>query len=594
MKHLLFILCLHLGLTQVQSTTYTVYNFSDLVSAINNVNSSGSGITSQINFATQVVEVTANLPAINNSVEINGLMGNGIKSIIKANGYDLFLLSGQNSSYSKISNLIFIQGKTYISLVNESSNNVIENNSFYHAKGAETGTNTAQISNFHYSPFITISTSQNLVKGNTIGRPSEDLPSLNIPGFPTNNNYSFTDVFRVFLIGVSTCPFGGSCFAPINPSFNVIDDNVFLVSTMTSNTRCVIRNWAQGTTIRHNDFLVPYTNTSAGASIIDNSPTSNALLLTPEQGNFAKPRPVIKDLSLRPRPSDPCKYDYILSGTAQPFDDIDIFYPELYLGSTTADVSGNWEILLNPLYDPLIPEQNVQLLIQNGMFMASATNTVVEYDEYDDDDNIRLQSTVKNVFIGCVGNTSFSTPYTTKLGVMDIASDFTTSTLSCIRGITPQRTKKYLIGAWVKYTPPSSTPILSYHRKAYIKVSFAGSNQAAALFTPNGNIIDGWQRIEGVFTVPADATDVLFDLVNNADTDEVYFDDIRLHPFDANMKTFVYDERKLRLVSEMDENNYATIYEYDNSGRLIRVKKETEQGTYTIKETKNGDVKNTQ
>ena len=35
----------------------------------------------------------------------------------------------------------------------------------------------------------------------------------------------------------------------------------------------------------------------------------------------------------------------------------------------------------------------------------------------------------------------------------------------------------------------------------------------------------------------------------------------------------------------LDENNYATFYEYDLERNLIRVKKETERGIKTIKET---------
>jgi hypothetical protein len=66
----------------------------------------------------------------------------------------------------------------------------------------------------------------------------------------------------------------------------------------------------------------------------------------------------------------------------------------------------------------------------------------------------------------------------------------------------------------------------------------------------------------------------------------VYFDDIRIVPFNANMKSFVYNPINLRLMAELDENNYATFYEYDDEGTLIRLKKETERGIKTIKETR--------
>ena len=40
-------------------------------------------------------------------------------------------------------------------------------------------------------------------------------------------------------------------------------------------------------------------------------------------------------------------------------------------------------------------------------------------------------------------------------------------------------------------------------------------------------------------------------------------------------------------MAELDENNYATFYEYDDEGTLIRLKKETVEGIATLKENRN-------
>ena len=58
------------------------------------------------------------------------------------------------------------------------------------------------------------------------------------------------------------------------------------------------------------------------------------------------------------------------------------------------------------------------------------------------------------------------------------------------------------------------------------------------------------------------------------------------------MKSFVYDPVSLRLMAELDANNYATFYEYDDQGNLIRVKKETERGIVTLKESRSVYTKN--
>ena len=72
---------------------------------------------------------------------------------------------------------------------------------------------------------------------------------------------------------------------------------------------------------------------------------------------------------------------------------------------------------------------------------------------------------------------------------------------------------------------------------------------------------------------------------------DCYFDDVRFYPYNGNMKSFVYDEDTQRLMAELDENNYATFYEYDLEGGLVRVKKETERGVFTIQETRSNTYK---
>jgi hypothetical protein len=91
--------------------------------------------------------------------------------------------------------------------------------------------------------------------------------------------------------------------------------------------------------------------------------------------------------------------------------------------------------------------------------------------------------------------------------------------------------------------------------------------------------------------MPAGTTELKIELVNNDEMVDVYFDDIRIHPFNASMKSYVYDASTLLLSAELDDNNFATIYEYDNEGQLIRIKKETERGIMTIQESRSNNPK---
>lgn len=137
---------------------------------------------------------------------------------------------------------------------------------------------------------------------------------------------------------------------------------------------------------------------------------------------------------------------------------------------------------------------------------------------------------------------------------------------------------RYVISAWVK---EEGNVKASTYTNGELRVT-SGTNPPET-FYGSGQIIDGWQRIEG--TVYTDNIGNLkIELISTEGN--VYFDDIRVFPFDGSMVTYVYDPKTLRLVAELDERNYAKIYEYDEEGKLVRVKKETEKGIMTIQENR--------
>lgn len=148
----------------------------------------------------------------------------------------------------------------------------------------------------------------------------------------------------------------------------------------------------------------------------------------------------------------------------------------------------------------------------------------------------------------------------------------------------------YIVSLWVK--EEQAAYVENYASGVSITCT-DGNNQAVspAMYydgtsIPVYKIIDGWQKIEQKFTIPSGTAYLQISLNNNSGVD-AYFDDIRIHPFNSSLKSYVYDPVTLRLMAELDENNYATFYEYDEDGALIRVKKETERGIKTIKEARN-------
>ena len=147
--------------------------------------------------------------------------------------------------------------------------------------------------------------------------------------------------------------------------------------------------------------------------------------------------------------------------------------------------------------------------------------------------------------------------------------------------------KKYIFSGWVKV---GSDPNVSTYANSNIKVKFKFSStqsSESAITCFKGNVIEGWQRFEFEFTTPDyNNYDQLSIQFINTSGVWAYWDDIRLFPADANMKSFVYEPISLKLKAVLDENNYATIYSYDEEGNLFLIKKETSEGLKTIQESR--------
>lgn len=161
----------------------------------------------------------------------------------------------------------------------------------------------------------------------------------------------------------------------------------------------------------------------------------------------------------------------------------------------------------------------------------------------------------------------------------------------------PSPEKEYMLSAWVK--EESAIQVKTYENAAINLIYYNNVNttddryimKVDTLFA-KGDIIDGWQRITYKFLIPKGTRTIGIELENKSGGVPVYFDDLRIHPVDGSVKTFVYDSETFKLMSELDENNYSTFYEYDNEGGLVRVKKETAKGIKTIQETRSGNYIN--
>jgi hypothetical protein len=142
--------------------------------------------------------------------------------------------------------------------------------------------------------------------------------------------------------------------------------------------------------------------------------------------------------------------------------------------------------------------------------------------------------------------------------------------------------KEYLISAWVRtaeFDNLSPIALRDYNLDNEIGLYITVGQMPNQFFTPSGPIIEGWQRVEAVIKVPQVGGDLSISFNPIVD---MYLDDIRLHPVNGGMQTYVFDLEQYRLKATLDHNNYATFYYYDDEGNLFHVAKETMQGVKTI------------
>ena len=218
---------------------------------------------------------------------------------------------------------------------------------------------------------------------------------------------------------------------------------------------------------------------------------------------------------------------------------------------------------------------------KNSLATAVANNArynEIGFDSFENDANIAAGS--QRGHIRCMSGTiSAAFAHTGKNSLKTNRLLISTSDSSKLH---LQEGKSYVFSCWVRKPDCPTTGNLGdkYH------ITYGGDTLTFAKETK----VNCWQRIE----VPFTATNTNSQLtLTGEDGNYFYVDDIRIMPANATMKTYVYDPSNYRLVAELDESNFATLYNYDEEGVLVQIKKETELGIRTIKTTRQFHKKHT-
>lgn len=219
-------------------------------------------------------------------------------------------------------------------------------------------------------------------------------------------------------------------------------------------------------------------------------------------------------------------------------------------------------------------ELNISCPAKHGM-LDLQSQFIDTFNYHTGNSSYKIKDTITFSAVNC---NSISSLYTAPTG-----NGYKTSEADYIDVFQPSE-GKYVVSTWIKV---GNNPLLLDYSSAGIQILLSNATQSSKLvFKPKGAIIEGWQKVEGTFTVLGSHKSLTIKLFSGGNQYS-YFDDLRIQPFNSEMNTYVYDNRSLRIMAELDDNNFATFYEYDNEGNLVRIKNETEKGIVTVKEARN-------
>lgn len=149
--------------------------------------------------------------------------------------------------------------------------------------------------------------------------------------------------------------------------------------------------------------------------------------------------------------------------------------------------------------------------------------------------------------------------------------------------------RTYIAKVWVhKLSPPSAA--LSIQLSGKTRSGNYTDTKTVMRNNPDNVTVGNWVLMSVELEVPVNfdisSTNQMSVLLSNTNgSGKAYFDDLAFHPKDAVMTGNVYNETTGALVARLDNDNFATLYNYDNALRLTSVVKEYSGGQKKITES---------
>ncbi len=165
---------------------------------------------------------------------------------------------------------------------------------------------------------------------------------------------------------------------------------------------------------------------------------------------------------------------------------------------------------------------------------------------------------------------------------------------ACLQGFKPLRDSTYFFSAWLASDSSGFGECLDSLGLIFEFGNWINNGSTNEFvvshsvdFNPNGPLIDQWKKIQGEIKIPNDyyLNQMRIRMKTKPGFEKIYLDDFRIYPHNSTfIAAYNYDPVSLNLITVLDENNFATYYEYAEDGSLIRIKRETEKGIMTLQE----------
>lgn len=136
---------------------------------------------------------------------------------------------------------------------------------------------------------------------------------------------------------------------------------------------------------------------------------------------------------------------------------------------------------------------------------------------------------------------------------------------------------------WVKNDPlASGLPIA-------IKLSQAGNPSVRQDITNLKKVAQTgeWTLYEATIlpTASLHFTSIVVTIMSATTNNNIWIDDVRVQPYDAQVMSYVYDNKTMRLLASFDDQHFGLFYQYNAEGKLVRKLIETERGIKTVQES---------